>query len=135
MKKARILFVCIGNACRSPMAEGIARALGSDLFEVESAGLAPAGFVPDLTREVMRDRKIDLTNHCPKPLSQMDLTRFDLVVNMSGYPVPPVAPVLEWEVPDPIGGDKAEYEEAARLIESLVTKLIAEHKGGRFHRA
>lgn len=131
MRKQRVLFVCIGNACRSPMAEGIARALGSDIFEVESAGLAPAFFVPALTREVMSDRNIDLSNHFPKGLEEVDLAGFDLVINMSGHPVPLVAPVREWEVPDPIGCEKPEYERTARLIESLVSGLIAELRLGQ----
>ena len=40
--KTRVLFVCIGNACRSQMAEGFARAYGSDVLVPASAGLAPA---------------------------------------------------------------------------------------------
>jgi arsenate reductase len=128
MKKPRILFVCIGNACRSPMAEGIARALGSDVLDVESAGISPAGFVPSLTREVMSDRRIDMSSHVPKALREVDLGRFDLIVNMSGYPVPPATTVREWEVPDPIGCDKLEYERTARLIESLVSDLISEFR-------
>ena len=38
----RVLFVCIGNSCRSQMAEGFARAYGSDVMAPASAGLAPA---------------------------------------------------------------------------------------------
>src|SRR5579872_2906966 len=36
--KKRVLFVCIGNSCRSQMAEAFARAYGSDIMEVQSAG-------------------------------------------------------------------------------------------------
>ena len=44
--KKRVLFVCIGNACRSQMAEAFARAYGSDILTVRSAGLAPAARCP-----------------------------------------------------------------------------------------
>ena len=54
-----MLFVCIGNACRSQMAEGFARSYGADVMEAHSAGLAPAVSVPSLTRQVMR-RIIDV---------------------------------------------------------------------------
>ena len=40
--KQRVLFICIGNACRSQMAEAFAKAYGSDILIVQSAGLAPA---------------------------------------------------------------------------------------------
>ena len=42
----RVLFVCIGNACRSQMAEAFARAYGSDVLVASSAGLFPAKAVP-----------------------------------------------------------------------------------------
>jgi arsenate reductase len=110
------------------MAAGLARAFGSDIFDVESAGLAPASFVPALTREVMRDRKVDISSHFPKSVREVDLPSYDLIINMSGYPIPPIAPVRTWDVPDPIGGDKEEYERAAQIIESMVTALIAEYR-------
>ena len=45
----RVLFVCIGNSCRSQMAEGFARAYGSDVMAVASAGLSPATRIaPDI---------------------------------------------------------------------------------------
>ena len=40
--KKRVLFVCIGNSCRSQMAEAFARAYGADIMEVQSAGVSPA---------------------------------------------------------------------------------------------
>ena len=49
MQPQRVLFVCVGNACRSQMAEGFARAYGKDVMVPESAGLAPAMTVPDET--------------------------------------------------------------------------------------
>ena len=39
--KRRVLFVCIGNSCRSQVAEAFARAYGSDVMEVQSAGVSP----------------------------------------------------------------------------------------------
>ena len=39
-RKVRVLFVCIGNACRSPMAEAIARQDADELLEVQSAGFS-----------------------------------------------------------------------------------------------
>src|SRR5579871_1009678 len=48
--KKRVLFLCIGNSCRSQMAEGFARAYGSDVMTPLSAGLSPAPIVAPLTK-------------------------------------------------------------------------------------
>lgn len=128
MRKWKVLFVCVGNSCRSQMAEGFARALGSHILEAESAGLAPAPAVASLAQEVMLARGIDLGAHFPKGLKEVDPNRFDLIVNLSDYPLPPGvrAPVRECPVPDPIGGDRACYERVASEIERLVGDLVAE---------
>ncbi len=128
MRKWRVLFVCVGNSCRSQMAEGFARALGSDILEAESAGLAPAPAVAPLTQEVMLARGIDLGGHFPKDLGEVDPNSYDLVVNLSGCALPQAvrAPVREWTVPDPVGRDDAFYERVASQIEELGVGLIAE---------
>jgi arsenate reductase len=64
----RVLFVCLGNSCRSQMAEGFARAYGQGAWQAESAGLLPATVISPLTREVMEEKKISLEEHFPKGL-------------------------------------------------------------------
>ena len=49
-RKKRVLFVCIGNSCRSQMAEAFARAYGADIMEVQSAGVSPAPYIAPLTK-------------------------------------------------------------------------------------
>ena len=124
----KVLFVCVGNSCRSQMGEGFARAYGSDVMKAESAGLSPAGFIAELTREVMGEKNIDLSGHFPKDISEVDFPSFDIVVNISGYmlPVETRARVLHWEVQDPIGEDKEVYQQIAQQIEMLVMQLILE---------
>src|SRR5215216_653976 len=51
--KKRVLFVCIGNSCRSQMAEGFARKYGGDCLTIQSAGLSPAAIVQDETHRTM----------------------------------------------------------------------------------
>src|SRR3954464_13235438 len=63
--KRRILFVCIGNSCRSQMAEGFARAYGSDVLDIQSAGLSPASIVQPLTAQTMMERNIRLDGQFP----------------------------------------------------------------------
>ena len=104
MPHRRVLFVCLGNACRSQMAEGFARAYGKDVMTPESAGLAPAMAVPIETTQTMAEKNIDISAQFPKPVSMFPQGHFDRVVNMSGYPMPSFPMATEWKVRDPIGG-------------------------------
>ena len=123
--KRRVLFVCIGNSCRSQMAEAFARHYGSDVLEAESAGVYPAAMVAPLTGQVLRQRNIGIEGHFPKDLSAVQQEPFDLVVNMSGLPLEvPGAHRIEWMVPDPIGQPEEVFRSVADQIESLVMRLI-----------
>ena len=128
MALKRVLFICVGNACRSQMAEGFARAYGKDVMIPESAGLAPAIAVPAETRETMAEKNIDISAQFPKPLSFVSPGPFDLVVNLSGYPVGDFPLATEWKVRDPIGGTADEYRTARAQIEELVMKVILDFR-------
>jgi arsenate reductase (thioredoxin) len=124
MPLARVLFVCLGNACRSQMAEGFARTYGKDVIAPESAGLAPAMAVPVETQQTMAEKNIDISKQCPKPVSLFPPGHFDLVINMSGYPISGLSSATEWKVRDPIGGTPEQYRATRDHIEQLVMKLI-----------
>ena len=96
MAKTRVLFLCIGNACRSPMAEGFARTYGSDVLHAQSAGLAPALAVAPLTHHVMLEKNIDLGDCYPKELEHVD-GAIDLIINMSGHDVPARQTGRKWK--------------------------------------
>lgn len=132
-----MLFVCVGNSCRSQMAEGFARTYGSDVLEAQSAGISPAAFVATMTREVMAARNIDLSGHFPKGVNEKRLDSVDVIVNMSGSPLhaPAHARYQVWNVPDPIGGDKEVHEQVAAQVEMLVMQLILELRGSARHGA
>ena len=128
-RKTRVLFVCIGNAVRSQMAEGFARTYGNDVLEAYSAGVAPASALAALTKKVMLERGIDLARHFPKSIYEAPGSPWDVVVNMSGAPLPRhilAAPAREWKVRDPISEPAPAFVETAALIESLVMGLILE---------
>jgi arsenate reductase len=128
----RVLFVCIGNSCRSQMAEGFARTYGSDVMIPASAGLAPASSVARDTVRVMAEKNIDVSEHFPKALQHLSRVSFELVVNMSCRLLPPVAaPVLEWAVDDPIGTSLENYRTVRDEIEARVMKLITELRRGQ----
>ena len=122
----RVLFVCIGNACRSQMAEGFARAYGSDVMIPASAGLNPAIRVASNTIRAMEEKGIDLKDHFPKSIHHVARTQFDLVVNMSGYelPIDMRTSILYWNIPDPVMMDDEKHCAVRDQIESMVMQLI-----------
>lgn len=130
MRLYRVLFVCIGNACRSQMAEGFARAYGSDVLIARSAGLKPCDMVSPNTVRLMLERGVDLDGCTPKPVPAEELDGFDLVVNMSGWAFPyrTSAPVRAWKVEDPIWFNDERHREVRNQIEGLVRGLVEEFR-------
>ena len=126
--KKRVLFVCIGNACRSQMAEGFARTYGSDVMTPASVGLAPATAVFPNTIRAMDEKNIDLRDQFPKTLRHLGRPDFDLVINMTGFFLPKEfkGRIVDWEVADPVFMEYAEHCQIRDAIERLVMKLIVE---------
>jgi arsenate reductase len=125
--KQRVLFVCIGNACRSPMAEGFARAYGHDCMEVSSGGLSPGAALDPYTRAVMQERGIDISRHEPRMLEEALRHGPTLLINMSGRPLPHyVRGILseEWTVRDPVGEAIHIHREVRDAIEAKVMDLV-----------
>ena len=130
--KTRVLFICIGNSCRSQMAEGFARTYGSDVMIPASAGLAPAYMVAPDTVRAMDEKDIDLRDQFPKSIKQLGRAQFDLFINMSGYDLPSEieTPVRVWDVPDPIAEDYDTHCKIRDEIEGRVMGLILELRRG-----
>lgn len=127
--RKRVLFVCIGNSCRSQMAEAFAKALAKDWVEAQSAGLSPAPIIQDQTYEVMLDQHgIRLEGQHPKGIEMLARESFDVVVNLSGQPLPRMraARMLDWQVRDPIGRGDSVYQAVAEQIGKLVLGLVTE---------
>jgi arsenate reductase len=125
--KKRVLFVCIGNSCRSQMAEGFASRYGGDVLVAASAGVAPAVSVAHDTIRAMDEKNIDLRDHFPKGLKHLNRVPFDLIINMSGVRLPDSGvPVREWEIQDPIGSEYKLHCEIRDQIERRVMDLILE---------
>lgn len=113
------------------MAEGFAKVYGHDLMEIHSAGLSPAAIVQNETFETMLEYGIKLEGQFPKGIEVMMREPFDVVVNISGHPLPRMnaTHVLEWKVRDPIGRTDDVYREVAQELEGLVKGLIARLRG------
>jgi protein-tyrosine phosphatase len=90
MMARAILFVCLGNICRSPLAEGVLRHLLEERglagrFVLDSAGLGHwhEGEPPDLrARRVAAEHGIDITAQRARRIGPDDFTRFDLILAM-----------------------------------------------------
>lgn len=124
--KRKVLFLCIGNSCRSQMAEGFGRKYGADVMDVASAGLAPISFVDPLTVKTMKECGIDISGHYPKDIAGAPFQPWDLVVNMSGLPMPSgfAGQLLVWDVRDPFRFSEQVFQEVARHVEGLVQSLV-----------
>ena len=129
-QRTKVLFICVGNSCRSQLAEAIAREHASDVIEAESAGTSPFGSVAAPTLAVLQENGIRAEGHYSKGIDDV-LEFFDpeIVVNMSGRAMNgifPDATVLEWEVDDPFGSDPETYRRIYAQIEKRVNKLVGE---------
>jgi arsenate reductase (thioredoxin) len=126
--RTKVLFLCIGNACRSQMAEAIARRSASDVIEPSSAGLVPFGEIPSTTIAVLRERGISADGQTSKPLRAEDISSADIVINMTGRSgatifKEPSTPVEDWDVGDPYGSNLTVYREIRDQIEKRVEDL------------
>lgn len=124
--KKRVLFVCIGNSCRSQMAEAFARTYGSDVLVAASAGVAPAYSIAPDTMRAMLEKNVDLRDHFPKSIKQLGRSQFEIVVNMSGFSLPPLpgARLVEWDVEDPVAMNYEDHCGVRDEIERLVMRLV-----------
>ncbi len=81
-----ILMVCLGNICRSPLAEGILRSkLPANQFFIDSAGTANyhIGDPPDRRSvEIAKKNQIDISNHRGRQFKVSDYDRFDIIYVM-----------------------------------------------------
>jgi arsenate reductase len=129
--KQRILFYCIGNACRSPMAEAICRHLGGDAVEVQSAGVVPLWHVSANVYPALAALGIPSGGLSSKPLSAVSIGADTLVISLAeNFPVKRVlGPELnfeyeDWPVADPYGESPSCYEGVARQLLARIEDLL-----------
>jgi protein-tyrosine-phosphatase len=128
-KKLRVLFVCIGNACRSPMAEAIAKREAADVLEASSAGLYPLGEIPDETQETLSRNGYSAVGLSSKPITNRIWNQADLVINLSGrirdIAFDDPSKVEDWDVADPYGANPAFYETILEQLRQRI-RLLAD---------
>ena len=131
----KVIFICYGNACRSAMAEMICNAYGKGEVVSESAGVHPALpyiEVDQPTIIAMREIGIDISCHKPKHIRSLDLSFFDVLINMSPLPSKDLLKhsrtfkgiIIEWAVIDPRGRSPMIYRKVRDDLKKKVLDLI-----------
>ncbi|MEH7074380.1 low molecular weight protein arginine phosphatase [Neobacillus drentensis] len=143
----RILFVCTGNTCRSPMAEAILKNKEMDAIEVRSAGIYAAnGSEASAHAKKVLDDKGIAHNHRSSLLTRNEIEWADLILTMTSshkmailqqYPQvsKKVFTLKEYtgesfnsDVGDPYGGSLSMYEATFRELDELINKVIGKLK-------
>ncbi len=114
-KTWNVLFLCTGNSCRSQMAGGWAKHLGTGIVEAASAGIEAHGKNPRAIR-VMAEAGVDISGQESTRVTDEMIRRADIVVTVCGHadehcPVlPPGARKMHWPLNDPAKATGTEEE-------------------------
>jgi protein-tyrosine-phosphatase len=132
MAKPKILFLCIGNTCRSQMAEGFALAYGQGNVEVQSAGTQAFGEVNALSASAMAQLGIDISVQSSDQLSLDMIDWADVVVTLGCCRADELCPAgfkgrkMDWPIADPFGGPADMMERVRDDIDERVKGLLEE---------
>jgi len=131
MNKSRVLFLCVGNSCRSQLAEAIVNArLGAE-WEASSAGSRPAGQVHPMAIQVLSEIGINHQGR-PKSINEFLGRSFDVVVTLCDDSADN-CPVwlgkgrkLHYPFPDPaaVTGSEEEITQAFRQVRDAITAVV-----------
>lgn len=131
----KVLFVCYGNACRSIMAEALARHFWGSGMEAGSAGLAPLGYIPSETLEALSEAGISSNGLYSKGFSDISLEDIDFIINLTEFEVGQYIPpsfsgkLISCPVRDPFGHGIQSYRQARDKLEWLVREKLPELLG------
>jgi len=152
MKPTKILFVCLGNICRSPAAEGVMKRLVKGLpIEIQSAGTAGyhIGELPDVRmRNHARKRGIELISHAQQFDPSKHFEQFDFIIAMDENNLNDLKSMDRSkkyqhklslmtdysqtidanEVPDPYYGGPAGFEHVLDILEDACAGLLKKLK-------
>lgn len=127
---SRILFVCAGNTCRSPIAAALT-ASALPQAAVESAGWSPGYAVAEKAISVVKEMTgMDIRGYRPRDVADIDLTEFDRIVLLDRMVAEELAPrvpsdvtLVVWDVRDPYGGSCDDYRQCAEVLRAHIEEL------------
>ena len=124
--KKKILFVCVGNAYRSIIAEAYGRKFLD--AEVESAGVRPLGYIPSEVIEVLKEDGLEIDGLFSKPIDIQKLREYDIIVILSRmiFFAPEGKKVMFFDIEDPSFSDIEFLRNIRDQIKNLVLSLRAE---------
>jgi len=118
----RLLFVCVGNSCRSQMAEGLARSMG---HSADSAGTHPnSATIASYAQKYLHSRGINTDGMVPKSVDGFSAEDYDMVISMGcGVQCPAMRIDEDWGLEDPYDGNYEFYKTTAEEIERRLKLL------------
>jgi protein-tyrosine-phosphatase len=134
-EKKHVLFICFGNACRSPMAEAIAHKEAGDIIDASSAGLYPLGEIPLHTRKTLEENGYSAEGLASKAIAREAWQRADMVINLSGrmrqLEFEDFEKVEDWDVADPYGEGEVSYQKTFLDLQARVKDLAQRLRNGQ----
>ncbi len=143
--KTNVLFVCTGNTCRSPMAEGYFNAEAKKRglrAEALSAGISVINEYPATLNAIQELKKdgIDISNHISRRVTPelletahaiyaMTSGHAEVLKMMAPQLAEKIRPIAENDISDPYGGGNEEYSRAAKEIKAAVDKILEKLEG------
>lgn len=125
-----ILFLCVANSARSQIAEGLARKIFGNKFDIQSAGSKPSKLVHPLAIEVLREIGIDSSAHFSKGIDDLPNTflhQLDFVITLCEDEKCPFLPGQfnrqSWALPDPASSVAENIENFRKVRDSIEMKL------------
>ena len=128
-----ILFLCVGNSARSQIAEGLAKDMLPNSFDIRSAGSLPAENVHKHAILVMNDVGIDISKNVPKSIDNLEadfIKNLDYVITLCAEEVCPIVPeatkIFHWpnEDPDNDSFDHAQSKNIFTKTRENIFKLL-----------
>ncbi len=117
----RLLFVCVGNTCRSQMAEAVAKHMG---HEAQSAGTSPGSVVAQDAIKATGEAGIEMSDQYPKSINDIDSEEFDQIISMGcGVECPSLDFSADWGLEDPVGQSMMVYRLTRDRIRTLLDEL------------
>ncbi len=133
-KPLQIIFVCVGNSCRSQMAEGFFNHHARERkmsIRAESAGTKPAGYVHPSAIAAMAEKGIDISKQRSKGITPQQLLHYDIVITMGCSDKNICSATFrgdshDWGIEDPFDQPLQVYRRVRDQIEKKVVALLTE---------